>query len=177
MIAMNEPAPAPLIHLICGATGAGKTTYALKLERELGAVRFSIDEWMHALFWPDSPQPVQFAWAIERVERCNGRILATALAVAARGVPCLLDLGFTTRATRARFADAARAAGLAPQLHWIDVPAGQRWARVEARNAGAGETRQLAFAITRPMFDGIEAMWEAPGAEEMLACAGIRLGG
>ena len=40
-----------LIHLICGSTGAGKTTYALELAERIGAVRFSIDEWMTALFW------------------------------------------------------------------------------------------------------------------------------
>ena len=44
-----------LIHLIWGSTGAAKTTYALQLAPELGAIRFSIDEWMAALFWMDSP--------------------------------------------------------------------------------------------------------------------------
>jgi len=44
-----------VFHFICGSTGAGKTTYALKLSDEIGAVRFSIDEWMAALFWMDTP--------------------------------------------------------------------------------------------------------------------------
>jgi len=39
-----------LIHLVCGSTGAGKTTYARALSERIGAVRFSIDEWMTALF-------------------------------------------------------------------------------------------------------------------------------
>jgi hypothetical protein len=47
-----------LIHLICGSTGAAKTTYALQLAAELGAIRFLIDEWMAALFWMDSPHPL-----------------------------------------------------------------------------------------------------------------------
>ena len=58
------------IHLICGSTGAGKTTYALQLAEKLYAVRFSIDAWMAALFWMDTPQPLDPAWSIERVERC-----------------------------------------------------------------------------------------------------------
>ena len=41
--------------LVVGCTGAGKTTYARQLAAELGAVRFSIDEWMMALFGPDVP--------------------------------------------------------------------------------------------------------------------------
>ncbi|MBS0255369.1 MAG: ATP-binding protein [Proteobacteria bacterium] len=175
MTTMNSPAP--LIHLVCGSTGAGKTTHALKLEDQLGAVRFSIDEWMHGLFWADSPRPPQLAWSLERVERCYARIWATARMVAARGVPCVLDLGFTTRAARNRFVAAAAADGLGAQLHWIDVPAEERWRRVEARNAGDGATRHLDFAITRAMFDGIERMWEAPDEAEMQAAHGLRVSG
>ena len=173
MTSMSEP----LIHLVCGSTGAGKTTHALTLEAELGGVRFSIDEWMHALFWADSPQPPQLAWSLERVERCYERIWAVARAVAERGVPCILDLGFTTRASRARFVGAAREAGLGARLHWLDVPADTRWHRVQRRNAGQGATRQLAFAITRPMFDAVEAMWEAPEPAELDAASGCRLTG
>ncbi len=45
---------APRVHLIAGSTGAGKTTYARALAEQVGGVRFSIDEWMTALFWMDS---------------------------------------------------------------------------------------------------------------------------
>jgi predicted kinase len=70
-----------LIHLICGSTGAGKTTYALRLSDHLEGVRFSIDEWMATLFWMDTPQPLNPAWSIERVERCLTQIWAVALEV------------------------------------------------------------------------------------------------
>ena len=33
-----------MIHLICGSTGAGKTTYAEKLRGDLGALHLSIDD-------------------------------------------------------------------------------------------------------------------------------------
>ena len=39
------PMPPPALHLVCGSTGAGKTTYAIALADRLCAVRFSIDEW------------------------------------------------------------------------------------------------------------------------------------
>ena len=32
--------------LVCGPTGAGKTTYSLSISKEVGAIRFSIDPWM-----------------------------------------------------------------------------------------------------------------------------------
>jgi predicted kinase len=44
-----------VIHLICGSTGAGKTTYATGLRQQLGALHLSIDDWMVTLFAPDKP--------------------------------------------------------------------------------------------------------------------------
>lgn len=163
----------PLVHLIAGSTGAGKTTYALALAETVGGVRFSIDEWMTALFWMDSPQPLDPGWSIARVERCYTHIWTVAAQVAGCGVPMVLDLGFTQRASRARFVALARDAGLAPRLHLLDVPAGERWRRVEARNAAPGG--QLDFAVTREMFDFVEGMWEAPDDAEMAATDDLRI--
>jgi predicted kinase len=166
-----------LIHLICGSTGAGKTTYASRLSDRLDGIRFSIDEWMAALFWMDTPQPLDPAWSLERVERCLAQIWSVALQVASRNVPCVLDLGFSRAQSRVKFADLAKAAGLSVQLHFIDVPVEERWRRVEARNARKGETYQLGFDVTREMFDFVEGLWEAPTQAEMLACSGIRSSG
>jgi predicted kinase len=160
-----------LIHLICGSTGAGKTTYAREVSTRIGGVHFSIDEWMAALFWMDNPNPTDPAWAIERVERCMIQIWATATQVAARGVPCILDFGFGMAELRARFAGLAHDAGLSLQLHVLDIPAEERWRRVQSRNAdGSG---QLAFAITREMFDFVETMWQPPTASEMKSMNGV----
>lgn len=162
-----------LIHLICGSTGAGKTTYALGLTGRLGAVRFSIDEWMTALFGKDTPQPLSVAWAMERVERCNAQIWAVAQRIAERGIPCVLDVGLTRAESRARFAGLARDAGLTIQLHFIDTPVEERWRRVEGRNAEKGDTYQ--FAVTRKMFEFVESIWEAPTDAEMQDYGGIRI--
>jgi predicted kinase len=164
-----------MIHLVAGSTGAGKTSYALALAEQAQGVRFSIDEWMAALFWPDSPQPLDAGWTMARLERCHATIWSTARQVAERGVPCILDLGFTTAASRAEFAGWAREAGLAVRLHFLDVPADERWRRVEARNAKKGETHQLGFAVTREMFDFVESLWEPPGPGEMAALDGVHV--
>lgn len=160
-----------LIHLICGSTGAGKTTYARELAARVGGVHFSIDEWMAALFWMDNRNPTDPAWAIERVERCMTQIWSTARQVATRGVPCILDFGFGMAELRARFAGLANEAGLSLQLHVLDIPAEERWRRVQSRNAeGSG---QLSFAITREMFDFVETMWQPPTESEMKSINGI----
>lgn len=164
---------AHLVHLICGSTGAGKTTYALRLSDQLGAVRFSIDEWMAALFWMDTPKPLDAAWSTERVERCRTQIWTVVLRIAPRNVPCVLDVGLGQAQSRARFAELARHAGLSVQLHLLDLPVEERWRRVQARNAQKGETYQLGFEVTREMFDFIEGLWELPTEAEMLAYNGV----
>ena len=89
------------VHLLCGPTGAGKTTYARQLAETEGAVRFSIDEWMSALFWMDAGDPFEGRWAMERVHRCAALIWKTAAEVCARGVPCVLEIGLTSAEGRA----------------------------------------------------------------------------
>ena len=53
-----------VIHMICGPVGVGKTTYAIELAEKLGAVRFSIDDWISELFFPDKPDPLSYEWAV-----------------------------------------------------------------------------------------------------------------
>jgi predicted kinase len=161
------------IILIVGSTGAGKTTYARRLADELGAVRFSIDEWMIGLFWADSPQPIEFAWTMERVERCEAQIFAMVRQLAARGVPAVLDLGFTTKAHRDKFRALAVEAGLSAAVHFIDVPADERWYRVNRRNKERGET--YAMQVDRQIF--MDAMWEPPLEAEWSADGGLRIDG
>jgi predicted kinase len=50
----------PVAHIIIGFIGSGKTTFARKLEKETGAVRFTKDEWMVRVFG-NIPKSNQFA--------------------------------------------------------------------------------------------------------------------
>ena len=162
-----------MIHLVCGSTGAGKTTYANELRQQLGALPLSIDDWMVTLFAPDTPPQVSWPWIEERVLRCERQIVAMALALARTGVPAILDLGLQQASQRRRVADRVAAAGVGVRLHFLDVDAGERWRRVEARNEHQGETFRV--KVTRPMFDFIETIWQPPTPEEMSALDGVRV--
>jgi predicted kinase len=154
------------IHLVAGHIGAGKTTYSRDLADRVEGVSFSIDDWMVALFGPDMPTPLDPEWIFKRAKRCNERIMHTAISIATRRLDVVLDLGLTAAEDRSAAAEAVLAAGLKVKLHWLDVPVAERWARVEARNSDRGST--YSFAITRQMFDFMEARVEEPGEEEML---------
>lgn len=165
---------APHIHLICGATGAGKTTYAIKLAETLPGVRFSIDEWMNTLFWMDAPAEQDGAWAMQRVERCTAQMRLVIGEMARTGAPAVVDAGLTTMADRAAFTGWADTHGLRCRLHWLDVAPDIRWSRVGERNAdGGGGT---GFEVTRAMFDFMENLWEPPTDEEMMRYDGVRIG-
>ena len=151
-------------YLVVGGTGAGKSTAARELAERVGGVRFSIDEWMTALYWMDCPDKNDFPWALERVGRCEAQIEAVARELARVSVDAVLDLGFTIRAQRVGWLDRARAAEVACVLHVLEVEAEVRWGRVLERNRGERVT--YAFEVTREMFEFMEGRWEAPSVEE-----------
>lgn len=162
-----------MIHLICGSTGAGKTTYAERLRADLGALHLSIDDWMVTLFGPDSPPQANWPLIEQRLLRCERQILVTVLQAARAGMPSILDLGLQRVDQRRRVAEQATAGGIAARLHFLDVDATERWRRVEQRNEQQGETFRV--KVTRPMFDFIETMWQPPTADEMSALDGVRI--
>ena len=159
--------------MVCGSTGAGKTTYAMALAGELLAVRFSIDQWMATLFWIDSAEPVDPVWAMARVRRCYEQVWSVSTQMLEIGAPVVLDLGFSTAKDRSDFAGRAATLGVPITLHCLDVPAEERWRRVERRNIEQGPTRELEFQVTRAMFDYVESLWEAPSDEEMITLNGV----
>jgi predicted kinase len=155
------------VYLICGSTGAGKSTYARRLASRVGAPVFSIDKWMSSLFWSDGPAVPDAAWSLERVRRCKLQIWDTVVQAASLGLPCILDWGFPSSTDRAEYFAKGQEAGLPVELHVLDVDAEERWRRVQSRNAAQSHTGDLPFAVTREMFDFVESLWEPPSATEL----------
>jgi len=153
------------IFLIAGPTGAGKTTYALKLADELNAVRFSIDDWTDTLFMPDRTSESGFHWFMERIGRCETLIWELSQQVLKRGKPVVLDLGFTTFEHREKFRVLTSEAGYEAELHYVDAPSEMRWERVQTRNSEQGKTYRM--EVTRQMFDFMEELLEPPTDEEL----------
>src|SRR5437868_3993241 len=154
------------LHAVFGPSGAGKTTYAHAFARREGAVAFILDDWMARLFGPDMPDPIEYDWMIERVQRCEAQIWSTAAGVLATGTDVILDIGLMRRADRTRVREIAEETGLPTQWHFVTASAEARRARVTDRNVVRGEG--FAIEVTPEMFDFIEGVFEPPEPKELL---------
>lgn len=151
--------------LVCGPTGAGKTTYSLSLSNEIEAIRFSIDPWMNTLFVEDMTS-LDYEWMIERVYRCYEQIWEVSEQILAINGNVVLDLGFTTKAQRAMFSDRAKNMKINTEIHYLDAPADIRRQRVEKRNIEK-DPSVYAFEVTDMMFNFMEPRFEAPDQNEL----------
>lgn len=127
MTAVHEPA----IHLMCGLVGAGKSTLARQLARDLPAVRLSRDEWMLRLHGLPYDDPAY----VERLGPCTDLLWDVALDVLSAGSSVVLDWNFWSVERRAEARDRARAGGFPIHVHWLDVPVETAIARARSRLA------------------------------------------
>lgn len=154
------------LHVIFGPSGAGKTTYAFDFARREKAVPFVLDEWLARLYAPDMPDPIEYAWMIERVQRVEAQIWSTAAGCLAAGTDVILDIGLMTRADRARVREIAQGAELPLQFHFVTASSDVRRARVAERNVVKGEN--FAIEVRPEHFDFIEGVYEAPEPAELV---------
>jgi len=111
--------------IVCGLPGSGKTTHAKSLERRLGAIRFSADEWMGALSLDLYDEGKRAK--IEALQwKLSERLLAFGLTV-------IIEWGTWGRSERDTLRLGARAAGAAVELHYLSAPADVLFDRVQRR--------------------------------------------
>lgn len=145
------------ILLMAGMPGAGKTTVARRLAEERDAVRLTCDDLLAAAGL--DPHDARLRRRLER------ELWRHALDLAGRGLVVVVDFGSWTRPERRWHREQARAAGVAIELHSLDVPLQERWRRLELRNVGAAG-RPAGLVITRAQLEDYERWWQPPDAEE-----------
>ena len=108
----------PTAHLLNGFIGSGKTTFARRLERECGAVRFTHDEWMVKIHGWNPPEE-SYGEYFAQIENLIWQ--EATLAIRA-GTDVILDFGFWTRESRDVARNRARSIGAITKLYEVSCP-------------------------------------------------------
>lgn len=150
----------PIVHLLAGLPGSGKTTYALTLEQR-GLTRVSVDERMLALHGQigidhlidehvDLLGPV-LAWAEEQIVDLVGG-----------GTSVVLDHGLGSRRDRDRFKLLAQRSGADWELAHFRADVSVLLDRLDRR---AQRLRPASMKITPEMLRYLASVYEEPSGE------------
>jgi predicted kinase len=108
----------PVARIVIGFIGSGKTTFARKLEKETGAIRFTKDEWMVRLFGNTPPK--------DRFEEYDNKMASLARDMALKclgaGISVIIDEGFWVKEQRDEIREKVKNVGAVPKLYYLEVP-------------------------------------------------------
>src|SRR5690349_13398943 len=145
----------PIVYLICGFIGAGKTTFAKKLEEKTGAVRITKDEWLIRLIGNDP--------TIDGFEEYDNKICELSRDVAfylvEKGIDVIIDEGFWAREQRVELKKRIEAIGAKEVLYYVEAPIETIRDRVVGRN---NNLTKDSFNISREMLDNYLKYWQPP---------------
>ena len=158
----------PMLHLVIGPVGAGKSTFARELAREHHAVHLDLDAWMAVLFAADRPATDTIPWYVQRTARCIEQIWSTATQIVGAGTAVILEIGLILRSDRERLYARVDAQGLAEALQiWVlDADRDVRRARVAQRNAARGDTFKM--IVPPEIFELASDRWQPPDDAECI---------
>jgi len=147
--------------IVCGLPGAGKTTLARKLERQLRAIRLCPDEWMEELgidLWDEAKRA-----RIEALQWALGRRLLEL------GQAVIIEWGTWARGERDALRIEAKALGAAVELHHVSEPLDVLMDRIHRRGMEnppitPEQLRQWARAFDVPT-DEETALYDRPSED------------
>ena len=150
----------PTAYIICGFIGAGKSTFARKLESETKAIRITKDEWMVKIFGNKITSDENFARYDKHVTE-----LATEIAfkILKSGRDVIIDEGFWVKSQRDKLKEQVVKAPAKWILYYVETPLDQMRERVASRSKNPGKD---SFKISEEMFESYVKFWEPPLKEE-----------
>ncbi len=149
----------PIVYLICGFIGAGKTTFAKKLEEKTGAVRITKDEWSIRLIGNDPAVAGYAQWDRKIIDLSRD----VAFYLAEKGIDVIMDEGFWEKETRNEMRRRIAAIGAKEVMYYVDTLIETILERVVGRNVNLTKD---SFKISREMLDNYLKNWEPPTKDE-----------
>lgn len=159
----------PIAYVICGFIGAGKTTFAKKLEQKTGAVRITKDEWSISLIGNDPTIHGYAEWDYKIV----GLSRNIAFYLIEKGIDVIIDEGFWEKEQRTGMRRRIEALGARTVLYYLDTPINTIRTRVARRN---DTLTNDSFEISSEMLDGYLMHWQPPTEDEDYVLASDDLG-
>ncbi len=147
--------------MTCGKLCSGKSTYARKLQEELGAVILSMDELMLTLF-PGGAGELHDVYA-ERTERY---LLSLSLKILETGADVILDWGLWTREQRRRLRAFSAEHGIENEIHYLRIGDEERARRIRNRNAEHLKGQSSDYYVDAGLLRKSEALFQEPSADE-----------
>jgi predicted kinase len=123
---MEKSDTVPILIIVCGLPGSGKTTYARQLEVTHSAIRFSPDEWMRAL-----SVDIHDEYIREKIEALQWQFGQRLLAL---GLTVIIEWGTWGRSERDTLRLGARSLGAAVELHYLSAPIVVLFDRIRRRD-------------------------------------------
>lgn len=149
----------PIVYLICGFIGAGKTTFAKRIEKETGAVRITKDEWSIRLIGNDP--------TIDGYEEWDRKIIGLSRDIAfylvEKGIDVIMDEGFWAKEERDELKRKINAIGAEVVMYYVETSIETIRERVVGRN---NNFTKESFKISREMLDNYLMHWQPPGEDE-----------
>jgi predicted kinase len=155
---MNET-HAPTLYLLCGKIAAGKSTLARRLAARPATLLISEDHWTSTLFADDLK-------TIEDYGRYSARLRAAMaphiVDILRQGLSVVLDFPANTVRNRDWMRSLIARAGVAHELHHLDIPDAICRQRLRQRNASG----EHAFQVSDAEYDQFTSYFVAPGPGE-----------
>lgn len=147
------------LHLIYGFVGAGKTTFARKLESEISAICFTHDEWMVKLYG-HNPNEQQYSDYYERISTLIWELTIKLLQL---NQDVILDFGFWSRKSRDEARNKAKINNAEVKLYFVNCSEEVMRKRVAKRNSNLTNDSLLIDEYT---FNLLKQRYEVLGEDE-----------
>ena len=154
-----EPTHATTLYLLCGKIAAEKSTLARRLAARPATLLIVHDRWMSALFPTEVKTIDDFARHTARFRAAMGPHVIDILR---QGVSVVLDFPANTVTYRQWMRSLIAEAGVAHELHWLDVPDTICKQRLLQRNADGEHQYQVGEAT----YDLFTSYFVPPGPDE-----------